>query len=94
MIIEKKGVSTLSQNLIHFVIRCLREKIWVLQLNIADYEKKYNSILCGVGKKLNFSRRVWCEQYELKKSTSHTTRDESSILTACFVNHIFHDTDT
>ena len=37
------------------------------------FRKKYNSILCSVGKKLNFSRRVWCEQYEPKKSTLHST---------------------
>ena len=32
-------MSTLSENLIHFAIRCHWENIWVLQLNIADSEK-------------------------------------------------------
>ena len=32
-------MSTSSENLIHFAIRCHRENIWVLQLHIADSEK-------------------------------------------------------
>ena len=32
-------MSTSSETLIHFAIRCQQENIWVLQLNIADYEK-------------------------------------------------------
>ena len=45
MIIQKKGVSTSSQNLIHFAITCHRENIWVLQLNIADSEKDRKSVV-------------------------------------------------
>ena len=52
------------------------------QLNIAD-SKKNNSILCSVGKKLDFLGQVWCEYYEAKKSTLHITRDKSPISTAC-----------
>ena len=37
---------------------------------------------------------VLCEQYELKTSTLHVTRDESPISTACCKYHIFHNTDT
>ena len=36
---KKIGVSTSNQNLIHFAIRCHRENVWVLQLNIAGSEK-------------------------------------------------------
>ena len=54
--------------------------------------KKYNSILCVAGKELNFSRRVWCEQYKSKKSTlSHETKVQFRSLA---VYHIFHNTDT
>ena len=42
------------------------------------------------GKELNFSGRVWCEQYEPKKSTlSHKTKVQFRPLA---VNHIFHNT--
>ena len=51
------------------------------------FRKKYNSILCGAGKKLNFARRVWCEQYEPKKSTLHMSRDESPISTVCCISY-------
>ena len=89
---RKIGVSTSSQNLIHFEIRYHRENIWVLQLNIADSKKKNNSILCVAEKELNFSGQVWCEQYEPKKSTlSHKTKVKFRPLA---VNHIFHNTDT
>ena len=43
------------------------------------------------GKELNFSRRVWCEQYQSKKSTlSHETKVQYWPLA---VYHIFHNTD-
>ena len=45
-----------------------------------------------MGKELNFSRRVWCEQYEPKESTlSHETKVQFRPLA---VYHIFHNTDT
>ena len=46
MIIQKnRRVRTSSQNLIHSVIRCHRENISVLQLNIADSkDRKYNRL--------------------------------------------------
>ena len=58
------GVSTSGQNLILFVIRYRRENIWVLQLNIVDSEK--NIIVYYALRGLDFSRRVWCEQYETR----------------------------
>ena len=54
--------------------------------------KKYNSRLCVAGKELNFSRRVWCEQYKSKKSTLlYETKVQFRPLA---VYHIFHNTDT
>ena len=54
--------------------------------------KKYNSILCVAGKELNFSRRVWCEQYKSKKTTlSHETKVQFRPLA---VYHIFDNTNT
>ena len=68
-------MSTSSQNLIHFAIKYHGKNIRVLQLNIARFRKKYNSILYVAGKELNFLRQVWCEQYEPKNSTlSHETK--------------------
>ena len=65
---RKIGVSTLSQNLIHFAIRCHRENIWVLQLNIADYEKNiivYYLVWGKVISKIYFlytkdTHQIWC----------------------------------
>ena len=48
-------------------------------------------VLCAAGKELNFSRRVWCEQYEPKKSTlSHETKVQFRPLA---IYHIFYNTD-
>ena len=56
---------------------------------MSDSEK---SILYVAGKELNFSRRVWCEQYKSKKSTlSHETKVQFRPLA---VYNIFHNTDT
>ena len=81
-------MSTSSQNLIHFAIRYHRENIWVLQLHIADSEKKNNSILCVAGKEINFSRRVWCEQYEPKKSHTRLKSNFDRLLIIFFITQI------
>ena len=58
-------------------------------------------MLCVAGKGLNFSRRVWCEQYEPKKShtrlgtrrdtrheTRHETRQVDRLLIVFFITQI------
>ena len=69
---RKIGVSTSSQNLIHFGNR-----------------KKYNSILPALrGKELNFSRRVWCEQYKPKKSYTRLKSNVNRLLIIFFITQI------
>ena len=73
---RKIGVSTSSQNLIHFAIRCHRENIWVLQLNIADSEKSiivYYAVWGG-----NWTFHVECDMSSMSwrrvPYTSHETK--------------------
>ena len=79
-------MSTSSQNLIHFAINYHRKNIWVLQLNIADSEK--NIIVYYAGKELNFSRRVWCEQYEPKKSHTRLKSNFDRLLIIFLITQI------
>ena len=73
---EMKYVKILWGLALYFLItyEVCPKSILSTSIKYRRFRKKYNSILCGVGKKLNFSRRVWCEQYEPKKSTHHTRR--------------------
>ena len=49
---------------------------------------KYNSILCVARKKLNFSRRVWCEQYEPKNSHTRLKSNFDRFLIIFFITRI------
>ena len=90
---RKIGVLTSSQNLIHFAIRCHRENIWVLQLNIADSEKNIIVYYAVWGRNPTFhvtfdvsSMNQRREPYE-----SHETKVQFRPLA---VYHIFHNTGT
>ena len=86
-------MSTLSPNLIHFAIRCHRENIWVLQLNIADSEQ--NIIVYYAVWRRNWTFHVECDVSSMSwrrvPYTSHETKVQFRPLA---VYHIFHDTDT
>ena len=90
---RKIGVSTLSQNLIHFTIRCHGENIWVLQLNIADSEKNIIVYYAVWGR--NWTLHVECDVSSMSRRrvpyTSHETKVQFQPLA---VYHIFHDTHT
>ena len=77
MIIQEIGVSTSSQNLIHFEIRYHRENIWVLQLNIADSEK--NIIVYYALRGSNWTFHVECDVSSMKRRrVPYHTRLKSS----------------
>ena len=85
-------MSTLSQNLIHFAIRCHRENIWVLQLNIADCELNIIVYYAVWGR--NWTFHVECHVSSMSRRrvpyTSHETKVQFRPLV---VYHIFHDPD-
>ena len=94
MIIQKnRRVCTSSQNLIRFAIRCHRENIWVLQLNIADSKK--NIIVYYALRGRNWTFHVKCDVSSMSRGkvpyASHETKVQFRSLA---VYHIFHNTDT
>ena len=62
----------------HFITSSKYSRFW----------QKYNSILCVAGKKLNLSRRVWCEQYEPKKSHTRLKSNFDRLLIIFFITQI------
>ena len=70
-------MSTSSENLIHFAIRCHRENIWVLQLNIADSEK--NIIVYYALRGRNWTFHVECYVSSMdRKRVPYNTRLKSN----------------
>ena len=95
---RKIGVSTSSENLIHFAIRCHRENILVLQLSLADSEK--NIIVYYALRGRNWTFHVECDVSSInRRSVPYHTRLKSNfdrllyiiffitqIHTVCFVS--------
>ena len=94
---RKIHVLTLSQNLIHFAIRCHRENIWVLQLNIAYFEKNIIVYYALWGRNLTF--HVECDVSSMSRRrvpyTSHETKVQFRliILLIIFTEEFLKKTD-
>ena len=90
---RKIGVSTLSQNLIHFAIRCNRENIWVLWLNITDSEKNIIVYFAVWGR--NWIFHVESNVSNMgRRRVPYTSHEMKVQFRPLAVYHIFHDTDT
>ena len=75
MIVQKNRSLNFESKFNTFRNQMLSKKNLSTSIKYRRFRKKYNNILCGAGKKVNFSRRVWCEQYEPKKSTVYTSQE-------------------